>query len=88
MRVLGSSGRGIFPVRAAMRAEFEDLSDVQLVGTCEGVRETYYAVTTERRLRHRGLAALIEAARTGLNAPQNGVASSAAPPCAEPAASS
>jgi LysR family transcriptional activator of nhaA len=70
MRVLGSSGRGVFPVRAAQRAEFEDVSDVQLVGACEGVRETYYAVTTERRVRHGGLAALIDSARTGLNAPQ------------------
>ncbi|HVW27454.1 MAG TPA: LysR family transcriptional regulator [Polyangiaceae bacterium] len=83
MRVFGSSGRGIFPVRAAMRAEFEDLSDVQLVGACEGARETYYAVTTERRLRHGGLAALIEAARTGLNTPHNGAAGAAAQPAEE-----
>jgi LysR family transcriptional activator of nhaA len=69
LRVFGSAGHGIFPVRAALRAEVEDLRDVQLVGPCEGVRESYYAVTTERRVRHKGLAALIEAARTDLNAP-------------------
>lgn len=69
LRVFGSSGRGIFPVRAALRAEVEDLRDVQLVGACDGLRESYYAVTTERRVRHKGLAAIVEAARTGLNAP-------------------
>lgn len=69
LRVLGSTGRGLFPVRAALRAEFEDVSDVQLVGSCDGVRETYYAITTERRVRHPGLTALIDAARTDLNPP-------------------
>jgi len=71
MRVLGSSGRGIFPVRAAVRAEVDDVRDVQFVGACEGVREPYYAVTTERRVRHGGLAALIDAARTDLNTPKD-----------------
>lgn len=67
LRVLGSAGRGIFPVRAAVRAEVEDLRDVQLVGACSGVRERYYLVTTERRVRQTALAALIENARNGLN---------------------
>jgi LysR family transcriptional activator of nhaA len=71
LRELGSSGRGVFPVRAALKAELEDLSDVQLVGPCEGLRETYYAVTTERRVRHGGLGAVIEAAKSGLNAPHS-----------------
>jgi LysR family transcriptional regulator, transcriptional activator of nhaA len=69
LRAFGSSGRGIFPVRDALRAEVEDLRDVQLVGPCEGLRESYYAVTTERRVRHQGLSALIETARTELNPP-------------------
>ncbi|HEX4337224.1 MAG TPA: LysR family transcriptional regulator [Polyangiaceae bacterium] len=69
LRAFGSAGRGIFPVRAALRAEVEDLRDVQLVGACDGLRESYYAVTTERRIRHKGLAAVVEAARSGLNTP-------------------
>jgi LysR family transcriptional activator of nhaA len=69
LRAFGSAGRGIFPVRAALRAEVEDLRDVQFVGVCDGVRESYYAVTTERRVRHKGLAAIVEGARTDLNAP-------------------
>jgi LysR family transcriptional activator of nhaA len=67
LRVFGSAGRGIFPVRAALKAEMEDLRDVELVGPCEGLRERYYAVSTERRIRHDGVAAIIEGARAGLN---------------------
>ncbi len=66
LRALGSGGHGIFPVRAALRGEIEDLHDVQLVGTCEGVREAYYAVSTERRIRHPGISAIVESARAGL----------------------
>ncbi|HEX3593693.1 MAG TPA: LysR family transcriptional regulator [Polyangiaceae bacterium] len=68
LRAFGSAGRGIFPVRAALRAEVEDLRGVQLVGACSGVRERYYAVTTERRILHEALAAIIEGARAELNA--------------------
>lgn len=69
LRVLGSAGRGVFPVRAALRAEVDEVRDVQLVGRCTGLREDYYAVSTERRIRQRGVAAIIiEVARAGLNA--------------------
>jgi LysR family transcriptional activator of nhaA len=69
LRVLGSAGRGVFPVRAALKAEVEDLQDVRFVGACDGLRESYYAVSTERRIRHRGIAAIIEDARADLRAP-------------------
>lgn len=66
LRSFGSAGRGVFPVRAALRAEIEDLHDVELVGRCDGVRERYYAVTTERRIAHPGLAAVLDRARRDL----------------------
>ncbi len=67
LRSFGSAGRGVFPVRAALRAEVEDLRDVELVGHCEGVSERYYAVTTERRVAHPRLAAVVDRARKDLN---------------------
>lgn len=67
LRVLGSAGLGVFPVRAALKTEVEDLHDVQLVGACDGLRESYYAVSLDRRLRHPGVAAIVEGARAGLN---------------------
>lgn len=66
LRALGSAGRGLFPVRAALARELEDVHDVQAVGLCDGVQESYYAVAIERRIRHRGVAALVEAARSDL----------------------
>jgi LysR family transcriptional activator of nhaA len=66
LRVFGSEGRGVFPVRAALRAEVEDLHDVTLCGACSGVRERYYALTTDRRIEHPALKALVEAARKDL----------------------
>lgn len=68
LRVFGSAGRGVFPVRAALRAEVEDLHDVEKLGTCKGVRERYFLLSTERRIKHSGIAALIEGARRGLHA--------------------
>ncbi len=68
LRAFGSAGRGIFPVREALRAEVEDLHDVQLIGRCDGIRERYYAVSVEARIRHPALASLVDGARTELHA--------------------
>lgn len=70
LRAFGGAGRGVFPVRATLRAEVEDLHDLQLVGRCKGVRERYYAVTTDRRIRHPALAAVVERARADLYVPR------------------
>ncbi len=68
LRAFGGAGRGVFPVRAALRAEVESLHDVSLVGACEGVRERYYLLSPERRIRHAAVAALVESARAELHA--------------------
>lgn len=68
LRVFGSAGRGVFPVRAALKAEVEDLHDVDKLGPCKGVRERYFLLSTERRIKHPAVSALIEGARRGLHA--------------------
>jgi LysR family transcriptional regulator, transcriptional activator of nhaA len=68
LRVFGSAGRGIFPVRAALRVEVEDLHDVEQLGPCDGVLERYYLLSTEQRLGHPALASIVEGARRGLHA--------------------
>lgn len=70
LRVLGARGLGLFPVRAALRAEVEDLPGVELVGRLPGLRESYYAIASERRVKHPGVAAVIEASRLGLSRPK------------------
>jgi LysR family transcriptional activator of nhaA len=68
LRVFGSAGQGIFPVRAALRAEVEDLHDVDHVGTCDGILERYYLLATEHRSAHPALGDIVEGARRGLHA--------------------
>jgi LysR family transcriptional activator of nhaA len=67
LRVFGSAGRGIFPVRAALRAEVEDLHDVAQLGACDGVLERYYLLSTEPRLEHPAIASIVDGARRGLH---------------------
>lgn len=66
MRVFGLRGRGVFPVRAAMRAEVEDMGSVVCLGPIPGVTERYYAISVERRVRHPAVTALIDSARRNL----------------------
>lgn len=68
LRVLGGAGRGVFPVRAALRAEVEDVHDVQRLGACDGLLEQYYLLSTDQRLEHPALAAIVAGARRGLHA--------------------
>jgi LysR family transcriptional activator of nhaA len=70
MRAFGVNGRGLFPVRAALAAEVEDGHGAVRVGVIDGVRERYYAVSTERRARHPAMVALLASARERLLAPE------------------
>lgn len=67
MRTVGIHGHGIFPVREALKAELDDARDVELVGKLAGVEERYYVLSTERRVRHPAVNAIIEHGRAGLS---------------------
>jgi LysR family transcriptional regulator, transcriptional activator of nhaA len=72
LRVFGFEGVGLFPVRGGLRSEVEESSGAECVGCLDGARERYYAISVERRVRHRAVASLIEAARAELIEPQGG----------------
>ena len=63
----GAAGQGLFPVRAALRIEVEAALGAVCVGKLDGLRERYYAVSAERRVRHPAMVALIESARARLS---------------------
>ncbi len=69
LRVLGGKGLGLFAVRSALRTEVEEAQGAVCLGALEGIRERYYAVSVERRIRHPGVAAIVDAARATLKAP-------------------
>jgi LysR family transcriptional activator of nhaA len=66
LRALGAAGRGLFAVRAALKAEVEEGSGAKRVGRLAGLVEPYFAISLERRVTHPAVAALIEGARERL----------------------
>jgi hypothetical protein len=50
----------------ALRAELQDLVPLKRVMSLHGLQERYYAISTERRVRHPAVTALIDNARDRL----------------------
>jgi len=66
LKVFGMGGLGLFAVPTAIHDDVRRQYSVKALGTLDGVRESYYAVTIERRLRHPAVLAISEAARNRL----------------------
>jgi LysR family transcriptional activator of nhaA len=66
LRALGAAGRGLFPVRAALKGEVEDGLGARRVGRLTGVVESYFVISLERRVKHPAVATLIDVARRRL----------------------
>jgi LysR family transcriptional regulator, transcriptional activator of nhaA len=60
----GQKGAGVFPAPSPIAREVERQYRVATVGLASGVRERLYAVSVERRIRHPGVVALADAARS------------------------
>lgn len=67
LRAMGAAGRGLFPVRAALKGEVEEGLGARRVGRLVGVVESYFVITLQRRVRHPAVARLIEVARRRLD---------------------
>ena len=65
LKVFGQSGAGLFAVPSAIDAEVRRGYGVRLVGRVE-IRERFYAITVERKLKHPAVVAISEAARRKL----------------------
>ncbi len=66
MKAFGQAGRGVFPAPVLLAKEVESQYGVRAIGRAQGVRETYYAITAERRITHMAAKAVTEAARDRL----------------------
>jgi LysR family transcriptional activator of nhaA len=69
LKVFGSDGLGIFPAPTVVENEVMAQYGVQLLGRVEEVRERFYAISVERRLKHPAIVAISDAARQELFAP-------------------
>jgi LysR family transcriptional activator of nhaA len=66
LMAFGQHGVGIFMAPAVIRTEVEKKYDVKVVGQVGTVRERFFAVSLDRRLRHPAVVAISEAARARL----------------------
>jgi LysR family transcriptional regulator, transcriptional activator of nhaA len=69
MKAFGARGMGVFPAARVLEEEIRSQYGVQVIGRADEVRETFYAITVERRLRHPAVVAVAEAARDALFRP-------------------
>ena len=67
VKVFGQSGRGVFFAPLAIEREIRQQYNVQLVGRIPDLREQFYAVTVERRIRHPAVEQITSAARERLS---------------------
>jgi LysR family transcriptional activator of nhaA len=63
MSVFGQAAGAVFPAPAVIAREVSRLYGVRLVGRATTVRERFYAISAERRLKHPGVLAITSAAR-------------------------
>jgi LysR family transcriptional activator of nhaA len=66
MKVFGAEYGAVFPAPAAITDDICRVYKVAQVGQTDGVRERYYAISAERRVRHPGVLAITSAARERL----------------------
>jgi LysR family transcriptional activator of nhaA len=66
MKVFGEQGAGVFPAPTAVEREIVRRYGVRAIGHTDAVRERFYAITVERRIKHPAVLAISTAAREGI----------------------
>jgi LysR family transcriptional activator of nhaA len=66
LKVFGQNGAGIMAVRTAVEGETQRQYKVRLVGRVETIKERFYAISPERKLKHPAVVAITAAAREKL----------------------
>jgi LysR family transcriptional activator of nhaA len=66
LEVFGHAGVGLFPACLAIERELREQHKVERVAELAGVRERYYAISVERRLKHPAVLAISKQARSQL----------------------
>ncbi len=66
MKAFGQQGAGIFIAPAAIEAEVELQYQVTAIGRVDEVKEQFYAISVERRIKHPVVVAVVDEARGSL----------------------
>ena len=72
LKTFGRAGEGVFAVPAAAERDVRRHYGARRIGRAEGVRERFYAVSVERKLKHPAVVAISESARRSLASPPPG----------------
>lgn len=62
LKAFAHGGLGMFAAPVAIRRDLADAYGFELVGSCEGVQERFYAISVERRIQHPAVAAISRSA--------------------------
>ena len=66
LKAFGEAGHGMFPAPTIIAEEVCSMYNARVLGQAEGVRERYYAISPERRVKHPAVLAITEQARAQL----------------------
>jgi LysR family transcriptional activator of nhaA len=66
MKAFGEAGSGIFTSPSAVEEDVVAKYGVSVIGRTDEIKERFYAISAERRIKHPAVSAITEAARTGL----------------------
>ncbi|MCE9572275.1 MAG: transcriptional activator NhaR [Deltaproteobacteria bacterium] len=66
LKTIGEAGWGVFAAPTALAPQIRGQYEVVLLGSTDDVRERFYAITAERRIKNQAVAAIRETARTRL----------------------
>lgn len=61
LQSFGRNGRGLFPAPSILAKEVREQFDAIPVGVLQGVREQFYAISTERKIKHPAIEAILTA---------------------------
>ncbi len=66
LKAFGKMGDGVFAVHSAVELDVKRMYSVEVIGREDSLRERFYAVSIEKRLKHPAVVAISESARTKL----------------------
>ena len=66
LKVFGEAEVGLFPVPSAVENDVRKQYGAKRIGRIDGVRERFYAITVERKMKHPAIVAISETARREL----------------------
>ncbi len=66
LKSFGQAGEGFFAIPSVIEREVARQYEVEKIGTTEDVKESFYAISAERRVRHPAVVAICDTARSKL----------------------